>query len=637
MCGITGIYRYDGKHVSSRVLNHMTSLLRHRGPDDGATKNLGKIGLGHRRLSIIDLSKKGRQPMPDHKKKVWITFNGEMYNYQEVKKELQQQGYHFSSKSDTEVILKGYQEWGIDTIGKFNGMFAFALYDSNKDELFLVRDRLGIKPLYYSIVNNTLIFASEIKAILAYPKFKKELNKKAVSSYLSYRYEIGEETPFRRIFKLLPGHYLHVKGRRTHVHQYYDIPLTRKKVSSFSKSKKQLANLLNAAVKKRMISDVPVGAYLSGGLDSSIIVGLMSKHSKQPVKTFSIGFGEKKYNEFEYAKQVAERYKTNHKEIILPMKNYFQTMKKLIKFKDLPLSVPNEVAIFLLSKELKKDITVVLSGEGADELFSGYGRIFRSPLDYKKMKLFPLFFRKKLGLRRKYGSKQFKNRMDHFLHNYSYFPLEEKTFLFNDEMNNLIEEDNHLKAIFSKHFERSNKLSYHDQIGYVFEKVHLAGLLQRLDCPTMAASVEGRVPFVDHELVKFMFTVPQKHKLKWKSAKHSILSLFESSDDISEKRDVTKHVLRETFKHMLPESVIKRRKKGFPVPLDIWFRGPFITFAKKELLNKKAKIRVIMNQAHLEKWIDRNLEGKNPSFGQKLWMLLNLEYWLKTYFPSMKT
>ena len=639
MCGIVGILNFEKtKAVQKKVLSIMTNSIAHRGPDDSGTIILKNAGLGSRRLAIIDLSEKGHMPMPDEKKELWITFNGEIYNYMEIREELLGKNYKFISNTDTEVILKSYREWGQDCLKKFDGMFAFAIYDTKKNELFIARDRLGVKPLYYAKTNNVFLFGSEIKAILKYPGFKRGINLKAVSSYLSYRYELGEETLFKNIYKLLPGHYMLVKDSKMGINQYWDIDMSKQKSKSLSYYKKEIKKMLEKSVRQRMISDVPLGAFLSGGLDSSVIVALMAKQSSKRVKTFSIGFKEEEFNEFDYSRQVAKMYNTEHKEILISLEDYMKTMKLLIKFKDLPLGVPNEVPLYLMSKELKKDITVVLSGEGADEIFSGYGRIYRSPLDYKKLKMMkylPDFIKKSLfrQFALKYGNRQFNSEIEHFLFNYSYFPLEEKKFIFNNNMNRIIKNDEFLKKIFEEHFEKAKDKSYYEKIWYVFEKLHLPGLLQRVDCTTMAASVEARVPFVDdHNLVQFMFTVPSKYKMKWKSFIDIVLSFNETSDIISEKRDTTKYILRETFKNLLPNEIVKRKKKGFPVPLDSWFREKITGMAKTELLNKNSKIRVFVNQKSLEKWIESSLKKQDPSFGQKLWMLLNLEYWLREYF-----
>jgi len=637
LCGITGVYNINSKErQNNKTIKKMTDCLTHRGPDDSGTYIDDKIALGHKRLKIIDLTKKAHQPMSDRKKEIFVAFNGEIYNFQEIKNDLLKKGYSFKSSSDTEVIIYAYKAWGIKCIEKFNGMFAFALYDKKQDKLYLVRDRLGIKPLFYTMFDEKIIFSSEIKAILKYPQFKKEPNWKAISSYLSYRYVIGKETFFGNIYSLLPAHYLEIKGGVMREVEYWDVPLIANKNDMGKKFyMNKIKELLTNSVKLRMVSDVPLGAYLSGGLDSSIIVALMSNLTNERVKTYSIAFKQKEYNELKYAKLVANRYKTNHKEILINTKKYLETMSNLIGYKDAPLAVPNEIPLYLMSKILKKDITVVLSGEGADEIFSGYGRLFRSPFDYYRLKMIPYFIRKLFfkSLVNKYNKKNLKKEIDHFLFLYSYFPLEEKKKLFNNYMQNLIKGDYKLKNIFQGYFDKASDLNYHDKISYIFEKLHLVGLLGRVDNSTMATSVEARVPFVDHKLIEFMFSVPYKYKLKWKSPVSFIKGFFKNTDEISENLDVTKYILRETFKNSLPPDVLKRKKKGFPVPLDMWFKGEFVDYAKKHLLDPKSRIKKIINQQNLSKWIDLNIKlNKDPSFGHKVWALLNVEIWLKKYF-----
>lgn len=639
MCGIIGVYNLrKSKKLSAKIIRDMANSLKHRGPDDSGIYIDEDIALGHRRLSILDLSKRGHQPMISRNGNEIIVYNGEVYNYQSIRKELIKKGYKFASNTDTEVILYAYEEWGIRCIEKFNGMFAFALYDKKNSELFLVRDRLGIKPIYYTISNNKLIFSSEIKGILKYPPFKKEINLKAISSYLSYRYVIGEETLFKNIFKLMPGYYLHVKNRVINKKQYWDIPIIKKKKDrgeEFYRNK--IRDLIFKSVKRMMISDVPLGSYLSGGLDSSVLVAVMSQQKGSSIQTFSIGFKDQRFNEFKYSRLVSKRYKTKHKEILLPVKDYLRNMKLLIRYKDLPLGVPNEVPLFLMSKELKKYITVVLSGEGADEIFSGYGRIFRSPHDYYILKIInklPDSIKKLFRpFTEKYGNTTFKKEIDHFLYQYSYFPLDEKKLVFNSKMNNLIDNDSNLKKFFQSYFDKVKSLSYYEKIPYIFEKIHLVGLLSRVDTTTMATSVEARVPFIDHELVEFMFSVPTKYKIKWKSGFNRFKALFLSTDQISENLDITKYILRETFKEYLPREILFRKKQGFPVPLDDWFRSDFINYAKNQLLNKNAKIKLCIDQNKLKEWINHKLSDKDDkSFGQKLWMLINLEIWMKEYF-----
>lgn len=622
--------------TEKKVIKEMTRCIQHRGPEDEGIYINQTIALGHRRLKIIDLTKKGHQPMFDYKKEIFIVFNGEIYNFQEIKKELIKKGYKFNSESDTEVIIYAYKEYGIKCINKFNGMFALAIYDKRINSFYLVRDRLGIKPLFYTLFDEKIIFSSEIKSILKYPKFKKELNLTGVSSYLSYRYVLGEETFFKNIYHILPAHYLEVKNNKLRKVEYWDIPLNaNKKDLGKVYYMKKIRELLNDSVRLRMISDVPIGAYLSGGLDSSIIVALMSKLTNEHVKTYSIAFKQKEYDELKYAKMVADKYKTDHKEIIIDAKKYLKTMKKLICYKDAPLSVPNEISIYLMSKELKKDITVVLSGEGSDEIFSGYGRLFRSPFDYYRLNNMPNVIRKLMfkSLDKKYNGEKFSAEIDHFLYQYNYFPLEEKNNLFTKEMKDINKGDYKWVDIFKKYFKKAEDLNYYDKISYVFEKIHLVGLLEKLDNPTMAVAVEARVPFVDYRLVEFMFKVPYRYKLKWKSPLSAIKSIFKNADQISENMDITKYILRESFKKDLPLKVLNRKKKGFPVPLDTWFKGKFIDYTKNQLLNENAKIQKIFDQKKLRNWIENNISKDNDSdFGQKLWMILNLEFWLQEYF-----
>ncbi|MFQ5453713.1 MAG: asparagine synthase (glutamine-hydrolyzing), partial [Candidatus Zixiibacteriota bacterium] len=339
MCGIVGAVNLSNKRrMREEDITRMAETMVHRGPDDSGIFVDDRIALGHRRLTIIDLSSLGRQPMIDSTGKVTIVYNGEIYNYIEIKEILLKKGYVFNSNTDTEVILNAYLEYGIECLVQFNGMFAFALYDKRNDKVFVVRDRIGIKPLYYTQRDGRLIFSSEIKGILKYPDFKTSVNLNGVSSYLSCRYPIRENTLFENISSLLPGNYLEISAEKVTRKQYWDMPVCEEKEDRGEEYYlRHVHSLLETAVKYRMRSDVPFGAYLSGGLDSSIIVAMMSKFTDEPVKTFTIGFDVKGYNEFDYARLVADRYQTNHFEITLSSKHYIDNMIKLIRYKDSPL------------------------------------------------------------------------------------------------------------------------------------------------------------------------------------------------------------------------------------------------------------------------------------------------------------
>ena len=646
MCGITGIYGFDERcEIPKSLIQKMANTMVHRGPDDFGYYLNENVALGHRRLSIIDL-KTGKQPMSDKNGDIWIVFNGEIYNFRELRKDLERKGYTFKTQSDTEVIIYCYEEYGLNCLKRFNGMFAFAIYDKIKKRLFLARDRLGIKPLYYTVTNKEIVFASEIKAILKHPNVKKKVNLYGISSYLSYRYVLGKETLFEGIYTLQPGHFLVYENGNIDEEQYWELPvISQKEDKGDEYYVKKLRELLTRSVKRRMISDVPLGAYLSGGLDSSIIVALMSEISNEPVKTFSVGFKEEGFNEFEYANIMAERYGTDHREILLNAEKYIELMPKLIKCKDAPLSVANEVPLYEMSKELKKDITVVLSGEGADELFGGYGRIFRSPFDYERLKLIeenPDLLDETVksilmnSLRDKYGDLDFKNELIHFLSTYNWMTLEEKEEIFTDEVNSIIGNDEHVLSVFKEYFDKIEDLNHYDKYLWMFEKLHLVGLLMRVDMTTMAASVEARVPFVDHELVEFAFSLPFKYKIRWKSLLHQAMATVYNSDKISENFDTTKYLLREAFKDKVPEDILYRKKMGFPVPVHQWFGGKFNDYAKQTLLDEKVKKRGIFNTKKIEEWLANSDNFKSHQFGLKIWMLINLELWFREYFDEEK-
>ncbi len=636
MCGILGQINFKTIKVDKEKFKRALDLQHHRGPDDGGIFYDKSVMLGHRRLSIIDLDSHAKQPMISENKNFVLVFNGEIYNYIELKEELIQKGYRFNTSSDTEVLLYSFIEYGIDCIDKFIGMFAFAIYNKTNDEVYIARDRLGIKPLYYYQDDEKFIFSSEIKSILALIE-KKQLNKSAISSYMSFRYPILNDTFFQNIYALAPAHYIKIKKDKIEQKEYWSL------VKFFKEQKKDrgeayyistLRDILEDAVKLRMRSDVPFGSFLSGGVDSSIITAIMAKNSKEKIKTFTIGFEEEGFNEFHYAKIIAKQYGTKHKEITLSGENYIDNMGKLIQYKDAPLSVPNEVPLYLMSKELKKYITVVLSGEGADEIFGGYGRIFRSPYDYERIKNIDnlaLNDQEKRELCdnfiKKYVKQSFDTEIEHFISIYSYTSFEEKRELL-DQTLNLEDVEQKLIKKFLSYFNEIEEESYYNKIMYVFEKIHLVGLLHRVDTTTMATSVEARVPFVDHRLVEFAFTIPIKYKLKWiKTPPKTLLS-----DQISEKYDTPKYILKKSFEDMIPKEILYRKKMGFPVPLHNWFGRNFNRYAKDVLLSQKAKQRKLYNYENLDRWLNDNRLETDHSFAMKIWMLINIEIFMQKYF-----
>jgi len=644
MCGILGQVDYLSTSAwNESKFTKALSLQKHRGPDDSGVVVGEDFIFGHRRLSIIDLDSHAKQPMTSSDGEVILVFNGEIYNYQELRKDLVKKGYSFSTKSDTEVLLYSYYEYGIECIQNFIGMFAFAIFDNRTQKTFIVRDRLGVKPLYYCKIKDTITFSSEIKSILELADLDVALNIKAVSSYLSFRYPILDDTFFESIYSLPPAHYIELTQDSFLIKEYWSL-VDRFKEQKEDKGEEfylnKLQYLLESSVKYRMISDVPFGAFLSGGVDSSIVTSIMANESKDPVNTFTIGFDEPEFNEFSYADIIAKKYNTNHHKIVINSADYFNNLNQLIKYKDAPLSVPNEVPLYIMSKELKKYITVVLSGEGADEIFAGYGRIFRSPHDlYRIQNIDSLDLSSEekdklcINFIKKYIVDSFESDVDHFHNIYSYTSLLDKKALLNSSIP-LDDIENDFLDKFIYLFNEIKNETYYNKMMYVFEKIHLVGLLQRLDTSTMAASIEARVPFVDHRLVEFAFSIPFKYKIKWCKDGGKYKSRVLMSNEISERYDIPKYILKKAYENELPKDILYRKKAGFPVPLHDWLGGKFRKYAKKILLSKAAKNRKIYNIDNIKKILDSDELHADHGFAMKIWMLVNLELFSREYFDN---
>lgn len=619
MCGIAGVYYFDrARHCADGVVESMARTMVHRGPDGEGYRRGPGYALGHRRLSIIDLAG-GAQPLRDEAGTAWLVANGEIYNFEPLRERLSGLGHSFRTSGDCETVVQAHAQWGDDAVDHFNGMFAYALMDERADRLVLVRDRLGIKPLYFAQTDHALIFASEIKALLAYPGMEKELDVSAVSSYLNFRYVVGERTFFKGISQLQPGHILTATrggGGGVSIRPYWSIPHESELMTcTAEQAVVQVREALADSVRERMISDVPFGSYLSGGVDSSAIVALMAQRAREPVKTYSIGFEEEGYNEFDYARLVAERYATQHREIELSADHYFDLLSKLIRYKDGPLGVPNEVPLWQMSKILKKDITVVLSGEGADELFAGYGRIFRAADVFDR------------------GESTASNVCDFFLHRYSYFGQDNLDALLSADLRQRFQQDPYPTQVFRDAFESLPGLSTLRQFQWVFQRHHLPGLLQRLDVTTMATSVEGRVPFVDHRMVELGHRLPTEYKLRWKSEAHRKQAQGLAPEDISEVYDTPKWVLRQAVENLLPESVLTRKKVGFPVPLGQWLGGSLTARARDVLLDQRSRERGLLNTDAIAERLEAP-DSDSWSEGMRIWMLLNLETFIRQTFDD---
>ena len=621
----------------------MRDSMLHRGPDGFGSHHAAGIFLGHRRLSILD-HEGGRQPMCDPTRSVWIVFNGEIYNHGEIRRHLEAKGHRFQSDhSDTEVILVAYLEWGTACVERFEGMFAFAIYDSRDHTLHIARDRLGIKPLFVWEGDGAFVFASEIKAILAYPGFEAALDHNAVPSYLSYRYVIGTASFFEGVKKLAPGTVVSVSTEQSRSNTYWSLPQPlpagEENERDEASAREELALLLDSSVRQRMMGDVPIGAYLSGGLDSSLIAALMARHSPDAVKTFTIGFREEGFNEFEPAREVADLIQCDHHEMVLEQQDYFALMPELIRFKDEPLAVTNEVALWQMSLELKKHVTVVLSGEGADEIFAGYGRVFRSPYDLERMQALggpasvPTALRERWTdlFTGEYGERWPTTPLELFLHHYNYVSRAERETALTPEFVRSLDPDSAPELHFASAFDEVTEASVYDQFLWVFEKLHLPGLLGRLDTATMAASVEGRVPFVDHRMVEFAMALPFGFKQRWRSEGDREAAELELAKQLSETRDVTKALLRDVAKSFLPARIIERKKMGFPVPVHSWFSGPHRDKTREILLDPGVRNQGIIDTDRVEAWLGDDSFMSQHSNGLKIWMLLNLALWQQEY------
>lgn len=635
MCGVIGVF---GKIPSEEKCRLGVSSLSHRGPDDHGLYYNGKegIALGHTRLSIIDLSKDGRQPFEDEH--YIISFNGEIYNYQEIKDEIGDR-YTFRTETDTEVLLASFALWGSECLKKLNGMFSFVIYDKKDGDVFIARDRLGIKPFFYALHEGALYVASEIKAILALADIPRILNKQSVLDYFSYRYPLDNETMFEQIQCLPAAHYATFSAVNPQISpvRYWDLSTGAKREDlSFEDVIRETEEHIDSSLKYRMIADVPLGAYLSGGLDSSLLVAKMAKLSSKPVKTFSIGFDHEGYDEHEFAQIVSEQYGTDHTQLVMQDDEYISLIPEVIQYRDAPLSIPNEVAVHVLSKELKKHISVVLSGEGADELFGGYGRIFRSGDDFERMKDMDAYSEEEKdqllqNLQEKYDM-DVESLAEHFVEQYSYIASDDKaqildtdTFDGHDFMN---------QTFFDDEFRLLSSMKPSEQIMHVFQRIHLLGPLYRLDATTMSSAVEARVPYVDHELVEFVSSLPIAYKMRFNSDADEHSAQVLNSDQISEIKDTTKYLLREIAKKYLPKKITSRTKKGFPVPLNEWFQKKKNRGKLKEMIfSEDSRSRQLYNQSELRKWLDDDsVSGRR---GYNLWMIMNLEIWMRLYNVSI--
>ncbi len=620
MCGICGVYQLNAEAIKPGTLSEMCGVLKHRGPDDEGFYFGPQIGLGHRRLSIIDLDS-GHQPLTNEDESIWIVFNGEIYNHLELREDLEKKGHRFRTRSDTEVIVHLYEEYGAELLDKLRGMFAFALWDEKQRGLLLARDRLGQKPLYYSQQGNTFIFASEIKSILQHPLVQPEENLSAIYDFLNYQYVPSPQTAFAGIYKLPPASYLLYKGAEKKIERYWRLSFEQKLHLSEEEYCRRLRELMEEAVKIRLMSDVPLGAFLSGGLDSSAVVGLMSKLTSRPVKTFSIGFAEMEYNELEYARAVAEHFQTEHREFMVHPKA-LEALPKLIWHYNEPFADPSALPTYYVSKVSRQFVTVALCGDAGDENFAGYNRymMHKQSLMYQKI---PVFLREKFlaeltaSWARALPDRQFFRRLNNLvkrlsmptdvLHaeQMSIFSPQAKQELYSRKLSGAGDD-----KYFAELFNHTNGWDELDRVLWVDINSYLPDdLLIKVDVASMANSLEVRSPFLDHKVVEFAASIPSKFKVRGCKLKY---------------------ILERAFAPMLPEAVLGRKKMGFSVPLESWFRGELKDYIHEILLDESSLKRGYFKPGAVEKLLAEHC-GKKFDHSFKLWNLLMLELWQRMF------
>ena len=608
----------------------MNRRIAHRGPDDDGFFVAGNVGLAMRRLSIVDLQT-GQQPVTNEDGTVWLVYNGEIYNHQELREQLVARGHHFRSRGDTETIVHLYEEYGSECIKHLRGMFAFALWDGPRGRLLLARDRLGIKPLYYCASDETLLFGSEIKAILAYPGVRAEFNVGALSEYLAFGYLSGARTLFRGVKKLLPGHILEIDASGKYkVRQYWDLDLSEPVAEKSEKEYRETYSaMLEGAVKSHLMSDVPLGMFLSGGLDSSAIAALMTKLRREPIETFSVGYEEESFSELPYAKMVAEHIGSRHHEVRISFQDFFDALPKLIWHEDEPLVWPSSVSLYFVAQLAREHVKVVLTGEGSDETLAGYTRyawtLWNARFDRLYRHLTPESFRHFV-----------RNSIDHSsLTNASLRRRLQHSFLGRDGASwESFYFDNFYSAfsesvqqeILSDRVACDSGYAYEDSLAfwsgsrgdmlsrllYTDIKTYLVELLMKQDNVSMAASIESRVPFLDHVLVEYAVSIPERFKIRGLAGKQ---------------------VLKSAVKDLLPDSIVYRKKMGFPTPWRGWLGGSQLDTIEKLLLDDRSVGRGLFKQEALLKLFSEHRKRLHDH-GDRIWRLLNLELWQRIFIDA---
>ena len=623
MCGICGIV--SPKLIDEKLLRSMCRVLTHRGPDDeGIYLNEGmekRIGLGHKRLSIIDLGG-GHQPMHNEDETIWIVFNGEIYNFQDLRKGLEQDGHKFYTYTDTEVIIHLYEERGAGCLNELRGMFAFAIWDERKKRLFLARDRVGKKPLVYAYQDNEFIFASELKSILEHPCVKREIEPCALDLYLTYQYVPSPWTIFKGINKLPPAHYLIYENGKVTVNRYWELPFTPKMKIDEEEACEETIRLLEESTKLRLISDVPIGAFLSGGIDSSAVVAMMARTGAKPIKTFSIGFEVGSFNELKFARIIARHFNTEHKEFIVKP-DAIEVLPKLIWHYNEPFADSSAIPTYYVAKMTRDYVTVALNGDGGDENFGGYER-------YVGMEIASIYDKLPRPLKAVFrnitkklvppGSSKFRRLINglilppekRYLRWMSVFDEERRMALYSPEFLNRLGSYESSAYLFSM----LSRQDIEDMLDRVFSTDIMSylpeDLLVKMDIATMANSLEARSPFLDHKLMEFAGRLPSRFKVRGLT---------------------TKYILKKALKKILPSEILSRGKKGFGVPVGIWFKGELKGYLSNVLLDNTTLKRGYFKSDYVRQLVTEHTTGIYDHT-HRLWALLNFELWHRMFIDG---
>jgi asparagine synthase (glutamine-hydrolysing) len=630
MCGICGVLHFDSnRSVQQDVIERMAYVIRHRGPDDEGYYTDGPLGLAHKRLSIIDLSPAAHQPMTNEDERLWIIFNGEIYNYQELRQQIVQRGHTLKSNSDTEVILHLYEDEGPKCVTKLNGMFSFVIWDRREQTLFAARDHFGIKPFYYALHDNTFLFASEIKALLAYDGLQPTINQDALADYLTFQFCLGKKTLFNGIQKLLPGHHLTLKvDGSLSIQRYWGLDFQIDTFHTEEYFKHQLLRLLEDAVRIQLRADVPVGAHLSGGLDSSTVASLAASLLDSPVHTFTGGFKEDpRYNETHYARMIADAHGTLHHETYPEAQDFVDTLPRLIYHMDEPAAGPGLFPQYFVSKLASQNVKVVLGGQGGDEIFGGYSRYLVAYLEEcirggiqgtQEDDKYVVTFESVLpNLTQLQG---YEPMLKYFWSD-GVFDAPDQRYL------RLVNRSNDMRPFvdpalfaggngyspaegYSKLFNEGNLGSYINRMTRFDILTLLPALLHVEDRTSMAVSLESRVPLLDHRIVELVASMPPK--IKYKGGR-------------------SKHIFRQVVQHIVPQPIYERKDKmGFPVPLNEWYKkSPVREFVRDTLASLQARRNGFLQGANLDALLD-----SERAFGRNIWGLLSLELWMENFLDG---